>query len=116
MWAGGKTWILGSRCSDYEEYYILGCEAVQSGISIPRFSRNILLPSSKQNSPNVGERLPDYSALHRRRQWYSSRKRNWFKARKVVRKSITCILFVACTLRFVLEEYNTSIPTYVFMA
>jgi hypothetical protein len=49
MWARGKIFILGSRCSDCEDY-ILGCEAVQSGISIPPLSSNVLLPSSKQNS------------------------------------------------------------------
>jgi SET domain-containing protein len=36
----------GLRFSGYEEYYILGCEAVPSGTSSHKFRKNVLSPSS----------------------------------------------------------------------
>jgi hypothetical protein len=47
--------IRGSKGNDYEDYYRLECDAIQSGRSLQTFPRNLLPPSSEYKSkPSVG--------------------------------------------------------------
>jgi hypothetical protein len=91
--------ILGTRCNDNEEYYLLGCDAVQSGRSLPKFRRNVLPSSSgsKQLAVCLLELLLDpqdgsssflqsvcklqldYTASHPRRQYPSFFAIGWEK-------------------------------------
>lgn len=48
---GGEQtgWILRSQGGNHEEYYLPGCESVQSSRSLLKFRRNVMSPFSESN-------------------------------------------------------------------
>jgi hypothetical protein len=65
-----SCWFLASQIGNYEGYYLLGYDALWSGISSPMFRRNVLPPYSVLGTQATSKQLlPDYKASHSRSQF-----------------------------------------------
>jgi hypothetical protein len=60
--------IWGSHGNEYEDSCLLGCSAMETGVSLPKFQRSILPPSSRWWLLNLYQSIwcynPEHGHLH----------------------------------------------------